>query len=383
MLMSRIHRLESLRNQIIDFEGELDDRIGALLLIETDIVKTGTMRSQWLTTVSYSVGGHSTSLGLRFDVLKKKLEFSASQLALENAKLEGFEESQTLGYLIAATKPYEYGESEDDRRKSLDLMVQNNIEDLKCFLTRSIKSRSNFNSNVSHLIHDVKMLQVELEQQNESIVSEMQRRMFLYSEQLRETSALSKINDKVITGEYLVLRHNSRVAKEILVRSQNESNFARQALQEGIDQINLAAQSRKDRVEQASQIQLQDLVNATRLKILTREEELKELRRRRIQRSRSHKSAIVSLLEACDEYNKKYDDLQAQRKNDLERVGGELKRLREMVEKVESRLLKLSSADDDDDGENFFSHKSSKLLEKNGRAIIESLEQRLKMLRHG
>ena len=381
--MSRGRSLESLRSQIIGFERELDDRIGSLLLIETDILKTGTMRSKWLTTVSYSVGGHSTSFGVRFEVLKEKLEFSLLQLALENAKLVGFEESQILGYLIAATKPYDSGESEDDRRKLLEITVQNNIEDLKDFLTHSIKSRSNLNSNVSHLVHDVKMLQLELEQQNASIVTEMQRRIFMYLEQLRETSALSKINDKVVTGDYLVLRHNSRVAKEILIRSQNESNFARRALQEGIDQINLAAASRKHRVEQESQILLKDLVNATRLKIRTREEELKELRMRKIQRSRLHKKAIGDLVDACDEFNKKYDDLQAQRKDELERVGGELKRLREMVVKVEGRLLKLSSADDVDDVENLFSHNNSKLLEKNGRAIIESLEQRLKMLRHG
>lgn len=380
--MSRKSRLESLRKKIIDFEKELDARIEALLLVETDILKTGTLRSQWLTTVSCSVGGDSVSLRTTLDTLKKKFEFHTSLLALENARVEGFEESQTLGYLIAATKPYDPGESEDKRKKLLEVTSQINIEDLKDFLTQSIAARSNLNNIVCQLVHDTKTLQLQQEQRSALAVGEVHRRIYQYSELLHETSTLSKINDKAITGDYLVLRHNSRVAKEILVRSQNEANFARRALQEGIDQITLAAASQRDRVEQSSMTQLQDLTDQTRLKIMTREQELQELRMRKTQRSRSHKESVSTLVDACSEYNKKYADLQVQRKDDLERVGGELKRLREMVTNVESRLLKLSSADKDVEVEKFLSYKGNKISEKSGRAIIETLERRLKMLQH-
>jgi hypothetical protein len=69
--------------------------------------------------------------------------------------------------------------------------------------------------------------------------------------------------------------------------------------------------------------------------------------------------------------------MQTQRRNDLERVGGELKRLREMVEAVEIRLLKLSSSNDDKD----YISKESHQLEKNSRTIIEKLELRLRQLK--
>ena len=82
-----------------------------------------------------------------------------------------------------------------------------------------------------------------------------------------------------------------------------------------------------------------------------------------------------------NELDRKYETLQGQRKNDLKRVGGELKRLREMVGTVEDKLLKLSGTADNDESENFVDGKESRMLEKSSRAIIENLEYRLRSLR--
>ena len=383
--MSKRSRLESMRNRILDFEKEIGERIEALLVYETGILDTGVLRAQWLASVSNSVGGDSQAFRKKLEILRTKSEFYSSQLTLENAKMEGFTESQSLGYLIAATKPYADGETEEKRKKSLEIVVQNNIEDLKDALNQCIAQRADITNNVRDLVHDVETLKFEHEQQNASVVGELERKISQYTEQLRDISATSKANDREITGDYLVLRHNSRVAKEMLVRSQNEANLARKVLQEGMDQVELASASQREKIEHSSEAELMELTDGIRLKVVKSEQELEELQASRIERLRSRKLKIRSLNKACDEFNYKYEELQAQRKNDLERVSGELKRLREMVEKVDLRLLKLNSADDDShsQADKYFDNKENRLLERKSRVIIQDLEQRLKQLRHG
>lgn len=380
--MSQRSRLESMRNRILAFENEIDERIEALLVYETDILNTGMLRAQWLASVSSPVGGDSIGLRKQLEVLRTKSEFQASQLILENARLEGFQEYQSLGYLIAATKPYEDGETDERRKKSLDSIAQHDIDDLRDSLNHFIKQRSNIANNVCDLIREAETIKLEHEQQNKSVVGEMERRILLYTEQLREISATSKANDREITGDYLVLRHNSRVAKELLVRSQNDANFARKGLQEGMESVVLAATLQREKMEQSSEAELQDLTDGIRVRVLESEQELEELQTSRLKRLRSRKLKIRLLNKSCGEFNSKYDDLQAQRKNDLERVGGELKRLREMVEKVDLRLLKLTS-DEEYYSDKFLENKENRLLERSSRVIIENLEQRLKQLRHG
>ena len=381
--MLRRTRLESMRNRIIDFEKEIEERIEALLVLEADILNTAMLRGRWLASVSHSVGGDSASLRKKLEVLRTKSELIALQLASEDSKIEGFHETQALKYLIEATKPYDDNEVEETRRKKLDSTIQNNIDDLKDALNQSILARSSLTNDVHNLVHEVEKLKFEHEQQNASIVGELQRRISQYTEQLHETSALSKANDRVVTGDYLVLRHNSRVAKELLVRSQNQANYARGFLQEEMEQVAIAAANQREKVEQSSEAELQDLTDGIRIKLLHREQELEDLQTSKRIRKKSHKKAISLLEKSCDEFNRKHDDLQAQRKNDLEKVGGELKRLREMVGNVESRLLKISAADDDASGERWLDKGTDKMPYKNGRSIIENLEDRLKSLRRG
>jgi hypothetical protein len=235
------------------------------------------------------------------------------------------------------------------------------------------------------MIKEVETLKFEQEQQNTVVVNELQRRIAQYTVQLRESSIISKGNDREVTGDYLVLRHNSRVAKEMLIRSQNEANCARKVLQEGMDQVSIAAASQREKIEQSSEAELQSLTDTIRNKVLKREQEFEELSASRLKRMRSSKKLIRSLTSQCDEFNEKYEDLQTQRRNDLERVGSELRRLRVMVSSVEVRLLKLSVTDNDQINkmDKYVGNKENRLLEKNGRAIIENLEHRLKLLRSG
>jgi hypothetical protein len=144
------------------------------------------------------------------------------------------------------------------------------------------------------------------------------------------------------------------------------------------NQVAFAAATQRNKIEQSSELELEKLTDGIRSQLLKREQELEELRSSKAERVSSRKQTINRLTEACELFNDKYAEMQMQRKNDLERVGGELKRLREMVSSVEIRLLKLS-AEDDSDLE--LTAKEGGQLERNSRAIIERLEFQLRQLR--
>jgi hypothetical protein len=381
--MAMDSRLASMRSRLLDFEKNMEERIQTLHLFESEIVRTGQLRHQWLTNVTKDIEGDTELFLMKVKVKTAMMDLLAVQLTTENAKVENFQDTISLQNLIAATKPYDGDDCNESRKKVIDLMMQNNIQNIKDALCQSATVKANLQRLVDDLLQNIESLKVEHSQQCESIVTDLQPKIAHYAIQLRESLLLSKANDKQITGDYLVLRHNCRVATEILIRSQNEANLARQALQEKLCLIALAASDQIEKVEKSSETELTLLTNGIRLKLMRSEKDLETLQEKKAERIRTSKNKLHNLTMMYDLYESKYETLQIQRRNDLDRVGGELRRLREMVGAVEMRLLKLSVTEDDHDFDKFVDNKENRLLEKNSRAIIENLENRLRLLRRG
>lgn len=376
-------RLASMRSRLLDFEKNMEERIQTLHLFESEIVRTEQLRRQWLISVTKDIDGDTELFHMKLKVEIAKMDLLTVHLTTENAKVENFQYTISLRNLIAATKPYEGDDNDQSRKKVIDLMMQNNIENIKEALSQSSTVKANLQRHVDHILQNIENLKLQHSQQCESIVSDIQPKIAHYAIQLRESLVLSKSNDKQITGDYLVLRHNCRVATEILIRSQNEASLARQALQEKLCLIALAASDQREKVEKSSETELTLLSNGIRLKLMRNEKDLELLQAKKSERIRASKNKLRDLTMTYDLFEAKYETLQIQRRNDLERVGGELRRLREMVGAVEMRLLKLSVTEDDHDFDKFIDNKENRLLEKNSRAIIENLESRLRLLRRG
>lgn len=376
-------RLAPMRSRILDFEENMEERIQTLHLFESEIERTGQLRRQWLTNVTKDIDGDTELYHMKLKVKTAMMELLAVHLTTENAKVENFQYTISLQNLIAATKPYEGDESDQSRKRILESLMQKNIESIKVALSQSATVKANLQRHVDHLLQSIESLKAQHSQQCESIVTDLQPKIAHYAIQLRESLTISKSNDKQITGDYLVLRHNCRVATEILIRSQNEASVARLALQENLCLIAQAASDQREKVEKSSETELALLKNGIRLKLMRNEKDLEILQAKKAERIRASKNNLHNLNMTYDFYEAKYETLQIQRRNDLDRVGGELRRLREMVGAVEMRLLKLSVSEDDHDFDKFVDNKENRLLEKNSRAIIENLENRLRLLRRG
>lgn len=372
---------ESMRSRVIAFEREFENTNQSLLDLGKEISSTELQRKKWLSSLNTSLDEESQLLKKKVQTMKAAVELFEIQLMVDNARLNGFYKTQTVKYLIAATKPYSEGENASIRQENLDRISKVNTVELKGALKRSVTARSTLSCNVELLSEEVRKLQTDYRQQGTAIAEEIRDRVTQYADYLRKNSVISKTNDRQITGDYLVLRHNSRVATEIRAKNRMSANLASQALQESLHENALSNALQREREEQSAESELQNLTDRIRCKLSTLERELVELRVRKNKIVRLRKSKIQELEMTISELNRKHDTLQGQRKNDLKRVGGELKRLREMVGTVEEKLLKLSSTADNDEYENVVNSRESRLLEKNSRAIIENLENRLRLLR--
>lgn len=370
-----------MRSRVIAFEGEFESTNKSLQDFGKEISRIELQRNEWLKSLHTPFDEESQLLKKKIQNMKAVVELLEINLMVDNARLKGFYKSQTVQYLVAATKPYVDGENASIRQEELDRLSRINIVELKEALQRSVAARSTLSCSVEQLSEEIRKLHTNYRQQGNAIAYEIRDRVTQYADYLRQTSIISKTNDRQITGDYLVLRHNSRVAAEIRAKNRMSADLASLALRESFDEQILANALEREKEEQSSESELQDLTDRIRCKLSTLERDLIEFRSRKNERVRLRKSKIQDLEMTISDLNRKYETLQGQRKNDLKRVGGELKRLREMVGTVEDKLLKLSGTADNDEYENVVNFKESRMLEKNSRAIIENLEYRLRLLR--
>ena len=354
----------NIRLKVLEFEKELEERIRSLAASEGEIINTSALRQQWLTSVSASVGEDSVTISKQLEVLRVRADLANTQLLVENAQLDAFHETQTLAYLTAATKPYDDGETAERRTQILDALVKENVEHLKDHLTASVARRTNIAANVSEWVREIEKLKLQQESNNAVKLKELKSRIAKYAAQLRECANTTKDNYREITGDYLVLRHNARVAKEILMRSQNEASLTRKALEERLQRVKLEAELQREKVMESASTEMESLRDHIRTHLEAKEFELEELKKTQEDRSGSQKSKIRELKLAIQKCTAQYNDLQEQRKSDMERVEGEIKSLRELVTITENRAANsmLETRADDD------------------RTLIQGLEKRLKKL---
>ena len=343
---------ENLRDRVLEFEREIDERIASLTESEAELISTSSLRQQWLAGVSASVGEDSAVVSKQLELLRAKAELANTQLLVENAKLDAFHEAQTLAYLTAATKPYDDGETAEQRTRALDALVKDNVEGLKEVLSASVARRAGVANAVDELVREVEKLKEEQETSNAVTLKELKGRISKYAAQLRECAAVSKNNYREITGDYLVLRHNTRVAKEILARSQSEASMTRKALEERLQRVKLEAELQKERVTESAAAEIQALTEHIREHLEQREHELEELKQAQEDQSGSQKTRIKELRHAIQMSNARYTDLLEQRTSDMERVEGEVRTLRELVATAEARAFESGGGDNGgaDDG---------------------------------
>ena len=326
------------RIRVLDFENEAEERLVSLKDVETEIVSVGKLRSRWLSSVSKTDEVETETFRLQLDGFRANSELADLSLALDQLEMESLYESQTLEYLVQATKPLDDGEHKDGRSSKLEHLTKTNLDELCNALRRSVDYRAKISKKMHDCALELSKLRVNHDSKHTEAVAELQERIANYAERMKEAVIKSKKQHKKITGEYLVLRHNARVAKEVLQRSQNEAQFERQMLQEKLRRLEDEAASQRERMESAAMAELKIMTDDIRNAVLRKETEVNEQRRSIEALQGSRKQTSRMLRKAIKSFDAKRVALEKSRKIDVEAIKGELKQLREMCSEVESEL---------------------------------------------
>lgn len=328
------------RERVLEFENEITDLLKTLLVLKKEMDEVNQYRKEWLHNIS-NAHIHSGDVYVeKIDLLKAQCELSSLNMKLDNLRLESAYETQTLKMLIEATKPLGSDESEEEREKTMYYLARQNTDELRDAIETSTQYRMSLSSFVYDLTSSLQSLRLQTETEQRLQEEEWRQNIVVFENNMIDSMKKSKGNYQKIVKEYLILRHNSQVAKEILVRSQNDAISARSELQKCLDHITTQATLHRQRIEEQSNAELKMLTNDLRQQVISKERELEELNQavEKVRRQKTFDHA--HLVGEIDKYNKKYNALESKRLNDLKVIMHELKYLRQSIRSVEDKIMK-------------------------------------------
>lgn len=356
------------RKRVLDFEREMKERLGDLGDIEKAILSVGQLRSRWLLGVSSIDEVETETFRLKLDNIKASSELAALNLQVDKIKLEGHYEKQTLNFLINATKPLDSGETKEARGKALEALAKENLDDLQAALRASCDVRAGLAKEMHSATLTLSKLRSNNDNRHTSVVAELQDKISAYAERMKEAVVTSQKAHQKITGEYLILRHNARAAKEVLLRSQNEAAMARKVLQEKLDKMVDEATLQRERMEAGAVAELKVMTEDVRNSVIRKESEANELRRGIAQLEQTRKRTAKMMREGIKKANRKYDDLSRKRVGEVRVLQEDLQQLRDMVSQVEAELQHDAQQREEQEFTIFRQLETVKALQQTGQA---------------
>jgi hypothetical protein len=327
------------RERVLEFEKEMLAKLATLADVERDIADVSQKRRSWLENISRADDTGLDTYIAKLNILRLRAQLSALYMSLDVTRLEGHYEAQTLNYLVAATQPLEDDET-PDKRKSVLLQLQRQDNDkMLVFLEHSLQHRIQLGNTNYDLQAQLNILTNEVGLQQEAEEQEFREKVAFYTSRMQHAMEESQRHYRRITEEYLILRHNARVAKEVLTRSQNDAAQARAELQGCLDGILCEAGAQREKMEKNAVAELKFMTEDLRGEVIRKEQDLENATMRvKVLKSRQKKE-VSTLKKELRLYNKKYATLQRKRRADIVAVTAELKLLRGAIGRVEQRLL--------------------------------------------
>ena len=154
-------------------------------------------------------------------------------------------------------------------------------------------------------------------------------------------SIVSKSEDKLkdVTGQYLILRHNARIAREVLMQNQSKLGKEKQLLVEKISRMRIEVEEQLTAAENKFENEMNTVVGQRRSEVLSREEEL-ECEWAALEEARNfYNNDGRSLKKREKKLKAKLQRLTSQRLHDLSSTENELKSLRAATHAAEMEQL--------------------------------------------
>lgn len=297
------------------------------------------LRKEW---IEHKVQENTNDRSLflkKLQVFEKYCELYKAKLELDKLHIDGFYETQKLKQLIILTKPKESNDVTGNQRdKEVREMMRASANEIKCALTESIIFRqkiANDCDNSRNLIQQLLEQEKTIERQRiENVENELKDCVG----ELKNQYIKSSSNYKTAIGEYLILRHNSKIAQELLTASINEVEKKKVSLTKSLKAAKLHAAEKIASVEHSNRSELEVRLRHHRNEVVKYETEMEQLWISNDQSRFDFSVRFKELKEEIENYNKKFTSLQERRFHELTVVSTELKKMNQVLSEAEDAI---------------------------------------------
>mmetsp|Transcript_15640 Transcript_15640/g.22928 ORF Transcript_15640/g.22928 Transcript_15640/m.22928 type:complete len:419 (+) Transcript_15640:26-1282(+) len=284
----------------------------------------------------------------KLEVLRLQTELFSLQLQIDSQRLQDEQQIHELNYLIAATEPFpdDGGDAADhlqSRKSQLEAVARKDSESLLLFLQTSLQQRAQQRVAGGELQFAVSGAGQQMQALQLSLLRDLQLTASGFLERLRTSLQAAKDLNHKVMGQYLVLRHNSRVACALLQHSKDSAAEERRSLAASLSQAQQAADSERRQCEQVTAAEYGTRTEELRSQVVACEQRLALLTARHTVTTARNRQQLKSLKKQIRQVDGLHDSLQRRRAADSQRIQQELSTLRAQVRQAEEAVLSSSS----------------------------------------
>lgn len=329
----------SLRGRVIEFENEMQDKLIKLQpSLEKEILQVGLLRNNWVESICLMDSSESEIYNRRLEILKSQCELIHYRLSIDIKRLEAQYETQSLNYLIESTRPIDESQSLEDRSSSLSSITMKNITGLLAAIKNCSEYRQSLISTIFTLQVELQKIKIECESHYNAAVDMKRERIAKFADYLRSKCSIAYKNHRKVMSDYLILRHNSKVAKEMLLRSQSDAMNARKELEIRLDQLKYDAEREREKMTATTGAEIKAMVGNIRSQVVEKEMEYEEVKIRVRLARRVSSLEVKRLKKEIRKCKVSYNELEEIRVSDYFKINDELRRLRGMIAEAEAAL---------------------------------------------
>ena len=328
-----------MRDRVHAFEDEMQRVLNGTDEVEKSIASINSARRSWLESVGGADEIDAQTYLKKLDSFRILANIEQSHVDADSVRLDEVYEKQQLSMLIAATKPYEDDEDDEMRDKLLTKLALEGTKDMKENLEKSVDVRRKASHDTGDMLRQTDIVKSEYEQRGKMREDEVKARIEAYIRRLEDSIKDGRKKFKTLTQDYLVLRHNCKVAKEILQRSKNEAHKKREDLQRSLESVNEQTKLHLERQEHACEEERKKLTASLRQTVIRKEREIEILRADTQNKKDEKKNATKNYKKLIKEYEHKYTELQEKRRREIKQITETLSELRTRVFTTERDAL--------------------------------------------
>jgi hypothetical protein len=329
----------STRERVLLFEKELQQNVERAVRIEKQILNLTEARREYISSITSS-GRHYETTNQRVKLSSLETSVIALDFLLKEYEFKEVKGTQELVLIELSTRPLDVNETNEQRNQSI-AQAHINHQDSTCeWLVDAISLCMKDKSKLRSILTEAKHFESEVQASIDDIINTTLSQLEEFITNMKIYISQSEIVRKKVTGDYLVLRHNARVAEKVLCERRQAAVIAREDMQANLDALLREASLRRSNVEESLRSEQARLLQEARENVMQRENEVDLLAAVVKGSAKKAKKTVSRLKSSIKQYEVMYTKLAKRREKDVKTINAELKKFRDMIAAVELSIGK-------------------------------------------